>query len=114
KLDQMTSEFQALKETLADMASRMSRMQTQLVDLSNTVKVLSAPPAPPAAVVPNGGGASITAPPAGMSASDVYTHAQSDRTSGNLDLAMQGFQTYLQYYGNTDLAPNAQFYIGQI
>ena len=37
-----------------------------------------------------------------------------DRSGGNLDLALQGFQEYLRYYGNTDLAPNAQFYIGQI
>ena len=27
---------------------------------------------------------------------------------------MQGFQEYLRYYNNTELAPNAQFYIGQI
>ena len=49
-----------------------------------------------------------------MSAKSVYETALRDRSGGNLDLAMQGFQEYLRYYGNTELAPNAQFYIGQI
>ena len=37
-----------------------------------------------------------------------------DRTGGNFDLALQGFEEYLKYFANTELAPNAQFYIGQI
>ena len=44
----------------------------------------------------------------------MYETALRDRSGGNLDLALQGFQEYLRYYGNTELAPNAQFYIGQI
>ena len=49
-----------------------------------------------------------------MSAKSIYESALRDRSGGNLDLASQGFQEYLRYYGNTELAPNAQFYIGQI
>ena len=37
-----------------------------------------------------------------------------DRSSGNLDLSLNGFEEYLKYFGQTELAPNAQFYIGQI
>jgi tol-pal system protein YbgF len=37
-----------------------------------------------------------------------------DRSGGNLDLAMRGFDEYLKYFADTELAPNAQFYIGQI
>ncbi len=33
---------------------------------------------------------------------------------GNSDLALTEFQDYLNYYRSTDLAPNAQFNIGQI
>ena len=37
-----------------------------------------------------------------------------DRLGGKLDLAMNEFQQYLQYYPQTDLAPNAQYYIAEI
>ena len=37
-----------------------------------------------------------------------------DRLGGNGDLALSGFTDYLKYFGNTDLAPNSQFYIGEL
>ena len=113
KIDQMSNDFQSLRESISDLSERMNRMQTQMVDLNNTVKVLSAPPAPPP---PDGPatGAALAPPPPGMSAKSVYESAMKDRSGGNLDLALQGFQEYLRYYSNTELAPNAQFYIGQI
>jgi TolA-binding protein len=110
KIDQMATDFHTLRESIADLSERMNRMQTQLVDLNNTVKVLSAPPAPP----PTGTSDVSGTPPPGMSAKSVYETAMRDRSGGNLDLAMQGFQEYLRYFGDTELAPNAQFYIGQI
>lgn len=114
KIDQMATDFQTLRESVADLTERMSKLQTQIVDLNNTVKVLSAPPSAP----PPGGGALPSAgpatPPPGMSAKQLYETAMRDRSGGNLELALQGFQEYLKFYGNTDLAPNAQFYVGQI
>ena len=47
-------------------------------------------------------------------ADTLYNNAQNDRMGGKLDLAMREFQQYLQYYPQTDLAPNAQYYIGEI
>jgi tol-pal system protein YbgF len=115
KVDQMANDFGALRESISDLSERMNKMQTQIVDLNNTVKVLSAPPAPPPGI---GETTSTTgapdSPPAGMSAKSLYDGALNDLGGGNLDLAMQSFQAYLQYYGKTDLAPNAQFYIGKI
>jgi tol-pal system protein YbgF len=119
KIDQMASDFGALRESISDLSERMNKMQTQIVDLNNTVKVLSAPPAPPPGVS-EGPAATTSAapapatPPPGMSAKALYDSAMKDRGAGSFDLAVQGFQEYLRYYGNTDLAPNAQFYIGQI
>ena len=37
-----------------------------------------------------------------------------DYVSGKYDLAVQEFNDYLKYYGNTSYAPNAQFYIAMI
>jgi len=119
KMDQMATDFQVLRESISDLSERMNKMQTQLVDLHNTVKVLNAPPAPPPAVGPGGdpsaaASPALNIPPVGMSAKGVYETAMKDRSGGNLDLAARGFQEYLRYYGGTELAPNAQFYIGQI
>jgi tol-pal system protein YbgF len=49
-----------------------------------------------------------------MSAGDLYNSALSDLRGGKYDLAMQGFTDYLKWYGNENLAPNAQFYIGTL
>lgn len=110
KIDQVATDFQSLRESIADLSERMNKMQTQIVDLNNTVKVLSAPPAPP----PTSGLSGSAVPPVGMSAKGLYDNASKDLSGGNLDLALQGFQEYLRYYGTTDLAPNAQYNIGQI
>jgi tol-pal system protein YbgF len=109
KVDHMTTEFQGLRESVGDLSERMNKLQTQLLDLSNTVKTLQSPPAPP----PPTGAAGLTPPP-GLSAKQLYDSAMKDRSGGNLDLAMRGFEEYLKYFADTELAPNAQFYIGQI
>lgn len=114
KMDQMSNDFTTVRESVADLNERISKVQTQLVDLNNTVKVLQSPAAPP----PPGGvgalGSASGSPPPGMSAKELYDSASRDRSTGNVDLAMQGFQEYLKWYSTTELAPNAQFYVGQI
>jgi TolA-binding protein len=49
-----------------------------------------------------------------ISATDLYNNANRDRAGGKLDLALQEYMDYLRWYGNTDLAPNAQYYIAWI
>jgi tol-pal system protein YbgF len=118
KVDQMSTDFAALSNSVADLTQRMSKLQTQINDIANTLKVMQDRPAPP----PAGNGAPATGtpvtggtPPANMPpAKDLYDAAQRDRSGGNFDLAMQEFDQYLQWYGNTPLAANAQFFIGQI
>jgi tol-pal system protein YbgF len=54
-------------------------------------------------------------PPAGAPSADtLYSNGLRDITSGKYDLARSEFQDYLRYYGSTDLAGNAQFYLGEI
>lgn len=108
KLDQFAEEFRALKETVGDMNARMGKLQAQIVDLGNAVKVMQTPPPPP----PGGGAGG--APPSGVSAEQLYQSAMRDRSAGSLDLAMQEFNDYLRYFPSTDFAPNAQFYLAMI
>ncbi len=105
KVDDMATELQAVKESMADVNARFGKLEQQLVDMANAVRTLQAPPAPP-------GGPGV--PPSGLSAEALYQDALRDKNGGNFDLALKGFTEYLQYFGNTELAPNAQFYIGEI
>ena len=124
RVEQVSGDVQALRESVNDLTTRIGKLQQALEDLSSAVKTLQTPPTPPpttggmpSATGPAGtnpGTGTPTAPPAGMSARQLYDNAMRDRSGGNLDLALQGFQQYLQYYGDTELAPNAQFYVGQI
>ncbi|MCX6589298.1 MAG: tetratricopeptide repeat protein [Acidobacteria bacterium] len=108
KVDQMSSDFSSVRESVADLTSRLGKLQNQVADLSQAIRTLSAPPPPPGAT-PTAAG-----PPAGVSAEQLYNAAMRDRTSGNADLAIAQFKDYIQYFGSSDLAPNAQFYIGEI
>jgi tol-pal system protein YbgF len=44
----------------------------------------------------------------------LYSNGLSDIQTGKNDLARSEFQDYLKYYGDTELASNAQFYLGEI
>jgi tol-pal system protein YbgF len=67
-------------------------------------------PATPAALP-----AAATAPAAGAPSSDLlYSNGLRDLNGHKYDLAGQEFQDYIKYYSATDLASNAQFYLGEI
>jgi tol-pal system protein YbgF len=100
---------------VTDLNSVLGKLQQQMTDLSNAVKILQTPtPAPPTA--PGGGepaAAAVTDTPT-ISAQDLYANANRDRSGKKYNLALQEYQQYLKWYGNTDLAANAQFYIGDV
>ncbi len=126
RMNSLSDDMRTLTQAVSELASTMSKIQSQLTDVSMQVKAIgpiAAPPQPgpggpggPGGSVPNGGmaaaGGAPTAPP--MSSQDLYNQALGDKNGGKLDLALQEFNDYLKYYGNTELAPNAQFYIGYI
>jgi tol-pal system protein YbgF len=123
RLDTMSTQVQGLSDNLEEIKSRLGKLNQQLVDLQNTVQSLDAKlsggapassgaAANPAAGVAPGGAAAPTGP--APSADTLYSNGLRDITSGKYDLARQEFQDYLKYYGDTDLASNAQFYLGEI
>ncbi len=115
RMDQVSGDVRTLQQAVTDLTSSMSKMTAQLSDINNALKVLSSPPvAPPPATGAQGptGGAASSMPPMGQS--DLFNAADGDYNSGKFELALQEFQDYLKYYGNSDLAPNAQYRIGQI
>ena len=111
KVDQMTTAFQALQESVADIAGRLSKLQAQMLDMQNAVKTINAPPPPPPAGTTSSPGAAGSPP---VPAETLYANAQRDRLGGKPELALQEFADFLKYYPTMELAPNAQYYIAEI
>jgi tol-pal system protein YbgF len=129
RLDTMSTQVQGLSDNLEEIKSRLGKLNQQLVDLQNTVqsvdaKISGGGGTPPATGVSNPGSTSqptsSVAPGGGLpggpapSADTLYSNGLRDITGGNYDLARKEFQDYLKHYGDTDLASNAQFYLGEI
>jgi tol-pal system protein YbgF len=124
RLDTMSTQVQGLSDNLEEIKSRIGKLNQQLVDLQNTVQAIDArlaggAPSAPGATGPTG---ALNPPkfeaaaPSGPlpSADTLYSNGLRDITSGKYDLANSEFQDYLKYYADTDLASNAQFYLGEI
>ncbi len=119
RMDQVSNDVRQLTQAVSDLTSSMSKLQAQLTDINNAIKVLQTPPPPPpsntgggAPTGMNGSGTVPAVPP--MPATDLWIAATNDRSAGKLDLALQEFTDYVKWYGNLDLAGTAQFYIGSI
>ncbi len=127
RLDTMSTQVQGLSDNLEEIKSRLGKLNQQLVDLQSAVqsidsKISGSAPAgdhswhkPKASErrklrSPAASNAASPAPSADM----LYSNGLRDITSGKYDLARQEFLDYLKYYSATDLASNAQFYLGEI
>jgi tol-pal system protein YbgF len=137
KIDAMATQTQGVSDNLQDVQARVGKLATQMNDIQSTLQTIdgrlaggpnlvpasSSPVAPAPAPSSNLAPASeaqppvATRPPGNMSgaASDtLYQNALRDFTTGKYDLAQQEFSDYVKNYGATDLASNAQFYLGEI
>lgn len=124
RLDTMSTQVQGLSDNLEEVKSRLGKLNQQLVDLQNSVQSIdgkisggsapagAAPTTGGTSAPPSVGGSAASAP--APSADTLYSNGLRDITSGKYDLARSEFEDYLKYYGDTDLASNAQFYLGEI
>jgi tol-pal system protein YbgF len=142
QINTMAGQVQALSDSLEDVKARIGKLSGQLATAQNSLQTIDAKvsaigggqtqqgasstgPGPAGQQnAPGDAGAnagqqasagpqqpsSASAPPADL----LYTNGLRDFTAGNYDLANQEFQQYLQFYGKTDLASNAHFYLGEI
>jgi TolA-binding protein len=95
RLDQLAAALATIQQALADQTTAINRLQTQMVDLGNAVKVIQYPPAPPK-----------------PSAEELMKGADADKLGGKYDLAAQGYSDFLKYYGDTPQADVALFELG--
>jgi len=108
KVDSLAEDFKYVRENVGEISDKLSKLQQKVTELDNAIRTMQAPPAPP------GGAAATSAPPAGVSAEGLYNGAMRDMRGGNYDLALSQFKNYIAWFGATDDAPNAQYYIGEI
>jgi len=127
RLDTMSTQVQGLSDNLEEIKSRLGKLNQQLVDLQGTMQnidsKISGGAVAPSSTVPTSAPASSSPQPTSSptaaaspapNADTLYSNGLRDITSGKYDLARSEFQDYLKYYGDTDLASNAQFYLGEI
>ncbi len=134
KIDTMSTQTQGVSDNLQDVQARMGKVAAQINDMQSTLQSIDGRVAgggPPSGA-PSGGSNGSSAPPSGGGAGEapsgggglsslpvassdtLYQNALRDFTTGKYDLSRQEFGDYVQRYPSTDLASNAQFYLGEI
>ncbi len=105
KVDQVSTQVQAMHDALDELRARLNKLNTQLDQFASQQQNL---PSQAPGVQP--GAPAVQAPPPDV----LYNNGLRDYNAGKYDIAGQEFNDYLKFYPNTDLAGNAQFYVGEI
>ena len=101
KVDDVSSQVQALHDTLDEMKARLAKISQQLDDMNAAKENLGAAAGGPP-------------PPQGPPPDVLYNNALRDFTAARYPLSGQEFADYLKFYPGNDKAGNAQFYLGDI
>lgn len=107
KVDGMNDQFLNLSNTVAELNARLGKLDAKLEDVKKILQTLPPPPAPQTGNPQAGAGSAV-------SGEKLFEDANRDYLAGNSDLALQGFSDYLKSFSDTQRAPDAQFYIGEI
>jgi tol-pal system protein YbgF len=126
RIDTLATQTQGISDNLQDVQARVGKLSQQMTDIQGVLQTIDAKVSGGApaggAASPNSNPDNSAAPPMNQpaggapapSADVLYTSALRDYSGGKYDLARQEFTDYLRYFPTTDLASNAQFYIGEI
>lgn len=115
KVDNANNDLSDVKAAMGELNSQMNKLQQQLSDINNAIKVIQAPQAAPPPPVAGGGtglgGATASAQP---SARQVYDNALADYSAGRADQAANEFADFVRMFPDDPNAPEAQFTIGEV
>jgi tol-pal system protein YbgF len=109
RIDQISAQVQSMHDSVDELKARLAKVSKQLDDMVASQQNLNAVPAG-GAPSPTGQPQSQAAPPPEV----LYNNALRDYNAGKYDLAQGQFNDYLKYYGTTELAGNAQYYVADI
>jgi tol-pal system protein YbgF len=121
--DNLSNDLRIVREKMDDNNVRIGSLTQEVDAMRQSVQQLgSAPPAmaaagdpgsPAAAPDPTAAAPAPSAPTAaGASPQKLYDSAWTDYTTGQYDLAVLGFESYVKSFPRSDLADDAQVYIG--
>jgi len=124
-VDQFGTDLRIVRERIDENTVRITSLSQEVEALRLAIPQFQAAPSMP--VDPVGGVApgtspETTAPPApsapvalapGMTPQRLYNTALADFTAGQWALCIEGFNTYLRSFSRTDLADDAQWYVGE-
>jgi tol-pal system protein YbgF len=134
QVDTVGSDIRVLREKLDETNVRLTSLSQDVEGLRDAIPqaappTTSMPGDTPADPGSEGGAATATGAPAGtagnpsaapagsgatgMTPRRLYETAYADYTAGQWSLAIQGFETYLKTYPRSELADDAQYYIGE-
>ena len=126
--DGVAGDLRVLREKLDETNVRLTSLSQDMDGLRDSIPqgcaaVPAGPSDPNAPQTPGSqtpqAGTTVTTPvPAmptgtGTSPKRLYDTAYADYTAGQWSLAVQGFETYLKTYPKSDLADDAQYYVGE-
>ena len=122
-VDGVAGDVRILREKLDDTNVRISSMSQEVEALRVAIPPMSVPMTQlltdPETGLPLAPAADSVAPPSvpsvnpGVSPRRMYDTAWADYTNGQWVLAVEGFEAYLKTFPRSELADDAQFYIGQ-
>lgn len=132
-VDSVAGDLRVLREKLDETNVRLTSLSQDVDGVRDMIPKLAAQPAPMTSTDPNAmpgqplapgaapaptGAAPLAPVPSAANATGttprrLYETAYADYTAGQWSLAVQGFETYLKTYPKSDLADDAQYYIGE-
>jgi TolA-binding protein len=110
KIDQMSDDFRAVGNSVAELVKRMNALDSKLSDISSAIRILQTPPTPAPVPAANATGPSCP----GTTAEGLWQSARSDASTGKADLAMKEYIEYAKCYHDTENAPVALYKVGQM
>jgi tol-pal system protein YbgF len=116
RLDAVHADLGRLSARLDEISQRLDTLSRQAARPAPSPPRSSPPasPAPsPSAVAPIGPSQAARQPAEGLSPEQVYQAAYLDFSKGNYPLAVSGFREFVRRFPDSDLADNAQYWIGE-
>jgi tol-pal system protein YbgF len=110
KVDQVSAQVQSLHDSVDELKARMAQLSKKLDDMAAQLQNVQTPPSGTQPAGQPQQPQQPQAPPPDV----LYNQALSDYNGAKYNLATQEFSDYIKYYGNTDLAGNAQYYLADI
>jgi tol-pal system protein YbgF len=122
KVDEMDNRIQTTQGAVEQATYRLDQISTQVSQTRRQMEELQAnvtaagtraAAADAGTESPSGGQMTVPAPAVSADPMETYQAAYRDYQRGNFDLAIEGFRDFLSTSGNSDLADNASYWIGE-